>query len=220
MNDKTIIIFGTAKAKRSDSAYTLAYETGRLLAQAGFTIANGGYVLRDCDGEPEAIIIATGSEVELAVGAYDALSAKGRKVRVVSMPSTDAFDAQDAAYKESVLPTACTARVAVEAGVTGFWMKYVGLNGQRPTSHLLDLTLDLVGLAVVAPVVDGHVATFSSQGQSHRGADTHAAAGDDGALSLETQVHVLLLRLGRVTAVRVKASRSWASGSTRRARRH
>ena len=93
-------------------------------------IAKGGYVLRDCDGDPEAIIIATGSEVELAVGAYDTLSGKGKKVRVVSMPSTDTFDAQDAAYRESVLPAACTARVAVEAGVTGLWMKYVGLNGK------------------------------------------------------------------------------------------
>ena len=93
-------------------------------------IAKGGYVLRDCEGAPEAIIIATGSEAELAVAAYDELSAKGKKVRVVSMPSTDTFDAQDAAYKESVLPAACSARVAVEAGVTDFWRKYVGLAGQ------------------------------------------------------------------------------------------
>jgi transketolase len=93
-------------------------------------IEKGGYILRDCDGAPEAIIIATGSEVELAVAAYDALSAKGKKVRVVSMPSTDVFDAQDAAYKESVLPAGCTARVAVEAGVPDYWLKYVGLNGK------------------------------------------------------------------------------------------
>lgn len=93
-------------------------------------IAKGGYVLRDCDGTPEAIIIATGSEVELAVKAAEELTGKGKKVRVVSMPSTDNFDAQDAAYKEAVLPAAVTARVAVEAGVTGFWYKYVGLNGK------------------------------------------------------------------------------------------
>jgi transketolase len=92
-------------------------------------IARGGYVLRDCDGSPDVIIIATGSEVGLAVDAYNALSGR-KKVRVVSMPSTDTFDAQDAAYKESVLPAACTARVAVEAGVTDLWMKYVGLNGK------------------------------------------------------------------------------------------
>ena len=93
-------------------------------------IRRGGYTLRDCDGTPDAIVIATGSEVELAMGAADALSAKGRKVRVVSMPSSETFDAQDAAYRESVLPAAVTARVAVEAGVTGFWYKYVGLGGK------------------------------------------------------------------------------------------
>ncbi len=93
-------------------------------------IAKGGYVLKDCAGAPEVIIIGTGSEVELAVKAADELTAKGKKVRVVSMPCTNAFDAQDAAYKESVLPAACTKRVAVEAGVTGFWYKYVGLNGK------------------------------------------------------------------------------------------
>jgi transketolase len=90
-------------------------------------IARGGYVLRDCEGTPDAIIIATGSEVELAVKAAEALS--GNAVRVVSMPSTDAFDAQDEAYRESVLPKAVTARVAVEAAVTDGWWKYVGSNG-------------------------------------------------------------------------------------------
>jgi transketolase len=92
-------------------------------------IARGGYVLKDCDGTPDAILIATGSEVELAVKATEALSAAGKAVRVVSMPSTDTFDAQDAAYKESVLPKAVTARVAVEAAVTDGWWKYVGSNG-------------------------------------------------------------------------------------------
>jgi transketolase len=90
-------------------------------------IARGGYVLRDCAGTPDAIIIATGSEVEIAVKAAEAMSDKA--VRVVSMPSTDAFDAQDSAYKESVLPKAVAARVAVEAAVTGGWWKYVGSNG-------------------------------------------------------------------------------------------
>lgn len=91
-------------------------------------VAKGGYVLRDCDGTPDAIIIATGSEVALAMGAADAMSDK--KVRVVSMPCTEAFDAQSAEYKESVLPAAVTARVAVEAGVTDGWYKYVGMNGK------------------------------------------------------------------------------------------
>lgn len=90
-------------------------------------VAKGGYILRDCDGTPDVIIIATGSEVELAMNAADQVS--GKNVRVVSMPSTDTFDAQDAAYREAVLPAAVTARVAVEAGVTDFWRKYVGLNG-------------------------------------------------------------------------------------------
>ncbi len=90
-------------------------------------IAKGGYVLKDCDGTPDAIIIATGSEVELAMGAAEQLS--GKKIRVVSMPSTNAFDAQDDAYRESVLPAAVTARVAVEAAVTDAWYKYVGSNG-------------------------------------------------------------------------------------------
>jgi len=93
-------------------------------------INQGGYVLSQCDGEPDAIIIATGSEVELAVNAAQILKADGKQIRVVSMPSTNAFDAQDAAYKESVLPASVTARVAVEAGVTDYWAKYVGLNGR------------------------------------------------------------------------------------------
>ena len=93
-------------------------------------IARGGYILRDAVGTPEAIIIATGSEVELAVAAYDELTAKGRKIRVVSMPSTNEFDAQDAAYRESVLPANISRRVAVEAGVTDGWYKYVGTNGK------------------------------------------------------------------------------------------
>jgi len=91
-------------------------------------IAKGGYILKDCKGKPDAIIIATGSEVALAVGAAEKLS--GKKIRVVSMPSVDAFEAQDAAYREAVLPAAVTARVAVEAAVTDGWYKYVGLNGK------------------------------------------------------------------------------------------
>lgn len=92
-------------------------------------ISKGGYVLKDCDGEPQVILIGTGSEVELATSAAETLSAEGIKVRVVSMPCTDIFDKQDAAYKESVLPAAVTARVAIEAGSTALWYKYVGLQG-------------------------------------------------------------------------------------------
>ena len=93
-------------------------------------ISRGGYVLRDCEGTAEAIIIATGSEVSLAVDAAERLGAKGRQVRVVSMPSTDVFDAQDDAYRESVLPRAVMARVAVEAGVSATWLHYVGGRGR------------------------------------------------------------------------------------------
>ncbi|ENM5762056.1 transketolase [Vibrio mimicus] len=93
-------------------------------------IAKGGYVLKDCVGQPELILIATGSEVELAVAAYEQLSAEGKAVRVVSMPSTDAFDKQDAAYREAVLPAAVTKRIAIEAGIADFWYKYVGFGGR------------------------------------------------------------------------------------------
>jgi transketolase len=93
-------------------------------------IRRGGYVLREPDGKPEAVIIATGSEVGIAVEAAERLAEKGKRVRVVSMPSTDVFDAQDEAYRDSVLPKDLTARVAVEAGVTGYWWKYVGCNGK------------------------------------------------------------------------------------------
>jgi transketolase len=93
-------------------------------------IARGGYILKDCDGAPDILLIATGSEVQLAMGAADALAADGIKARVVSMPCTDAFDAQAADYRESVLPAAVTARVAIEAGVTDGWWRYVGMHGR------------------------------------------------------------------------------------------
>ncbi|NVH50015.1 transketolase [Photobacterium damselae subsp. damselae] len=99
-------------------------------AQQLADITKGGYVLKDCDGKPELILIATGSEVELATEAYALLTAEGRKVRVVSMPATDVFDKQDAAYRESVLPSDVTARIAVEAGIADFWYKYVGFEGR------------------------------------------------------------------------------------------
>ena len=101
--------------------------------EQGLNIARGGYVLIESAGGPatlpEAIVIATGSEVAIAVTAVNALNAAGRHVRLVSMPSTDVFDAQDAAYRASVLPAAVTRRVAIEAGATGLWWKYVGSAG-------------------------------------------------------------------------------------------
>ena len=97
-------------------------------AQVG-EIARGGYVLADADGTPDVILIATGSEVGLATQAKAKLDAQGIKTRVVSMPSTDVFDRQDAAYREAVLPKAVRKRVAVEAATRDFWRKYVGLDG-------------------------------------------------------------------------------------------
>ena len=93
-------------------------------------VERGGYILKECSGTPELILIATGSEVELAMQAAAVLSEQGRKVRVVSMPSTDVFDTQDAAYKQSVLPLEVPARIAIEAAAADFWYKYVGLDGR------------------------------------------------------------------------------------------
>lgn len=93
-------------------------------------IERGGYILKDCAGEPELILIATGSEVGLAVNAYNALTEQGRKVRVISMPCTSVFDAQDAEYKQQVLPIEVGARIAIEAAHADFWYKYVGLDGR------------------------------------------------------------------------------------------
>ncbi len=92
-------------------------------------IERGAYILSDCDGEPDAILIATGSEVELAMSAQQTLLEKAINVRVISMPSTDVFDAQDENYRESVLPSGVRKRVAIEAGVPDYWRKYVGLDG-------------------------------------------------------------------------------------------
>jgi transketolase len=93
-------------------------------------IEKGGYVLKDCEGTPDVLLIATGSEIALATGAADLLAADGINARVISLPSTDVFDAQDQEYRESVMPARVTARVAVEAGVTDGWWRYVGPQGR------------------------------------------------------------------------------------------
>jgi len=126
--------------ERNDGPVTLIFSRQNLTQQPRTpeqlaNVARGGYVLKDCDGTPEVILIATGSEVGITVEAADKLAAAGTKVRVVSMPSTDAFDKQDAAYRESVLPKAVSARVAVEAGIADYWFKYVGLNGAIVGMH-------------------------------------------------------------------------------------
>lgn len=93
-------------------------------------IQRGGYILKDCAGEPDVIFLATGSEVEIAVSAAEILGEQDRKIRVVSMPCTSVFDAQSEAYRESVLPRSVTTRISIEAGVSDFWYKYVGINGK------------------------------------------------------------------------------------------
>ncbi|MFT2099044.1 transketolase [Marinomonas sp. 2405UD66-6] len=123
-----------AAIERRDGPTSLVFSRQGLPAQARTAeqlanVAKGAYVLKDCAGTPDLILLATGSEVGLAVASAEALTEKGKKVRVVSMPSTNVFDAQDAAYKESVLPSAVTKRVAIEAAHADYWYKYVGFNG-------------------------------------------------------------------------------------------
>lgn len=115
----TALIFSRQNLKQQD-------RTPEQLAN----VYRGGYILKDCDGTPELILIATGSEVELAVEAYETLTREGKLVRVVSMPATDAFDQQDSSYKETVLPSSVTKRIAIEAGIADYWYKYVGLTGK------------------------------------------------------------------------------------------
>jgi transketolase len=93
-------------------------------------IGRGGYVIADCVGTPECIVMASGSEVEIALAGVRAAGAQGKKIRLVSMVCTERFDAQDAAYRESVLPATVRARVAIEAGSTGLWWRYVGSGGR------------------------------------------------------------------------------------------
>jgi transketolase len=123
-----------AAVERRDGPTSLIFSRQGLPAQARdaeqlANVAKGGYVLQDCAGTADLILIATGSEVGLAMDSAKALTAKGKKVRVVSMPSTNVFDAQDAAYKASVLPSNVTKRVAIEAAHADYWYKYVGFDG-------------------------------------------------------------------------------------------
>lgn len=124
-----------AALERHDGPTALIFSRQNLVQQQRNTqqladIARGGYVLRDCQGMPELIIIATGSEVSLAMQAAEQLTSSGHAVRVVSMPATDVFDAQPLDYREQVLPSAVAKRIAVEAGIADYWFKYVGLHGR------------------------------------------------------------------------------------------
>jgi transketolase len=148
---ESMVAWGEA-LKRKNGPSTLIFSRQNLpyqerSAAVVANIARGGYVLNDV-ADAKAILIATGSEVELAVAAASALAAEGIAVRVVSMPSTDVFDRQDAAYKASVL-TKGTPRVAIEAGVTDFWYKYVGLEGAV-------VGIDTFGESAPAPVLFKH----------------------------------------------------------------
>jgi transketolase len=148
---ESVVAWGES-VKRKDGPSTLIFSRQNLpfMERDAATVANvakGGYVLRDAQ-DPKAVLIATGSEVELAVKAADALAAEGVAVRVVSMPSTDVFDRQDAAYKAAVLGKGIP-RVAIEAGVTDFWYKYVGLEGAV-------VGIDTFGESAPAPVLFKH----------------------------------------------------------------
>jgi transketolase len=112
------------------------------------SIARGAYVLIDCEGAPEAIVIATGSEVGIAA-AVRSMAQQGRRVRLVSMPSSTTFERQDEAYKHSVLPPSVTRRAAVEAGVREPWWRYVGLKGQI-------VGIDTFGASAPAPELFKH----------------------------------------------------------------
>ena len=121
--------------ERNDGPSSLVFSRQNLAHQARTdeqvaNIQRGGYILRDCEGTPDLILIATGSEVALAGEAADELAKRGSKVRVVSMPCTDVFDQQDVEYRMSVLPLEVPARIAIEAGIADFWYKYVGIDGR------------------------------------------------------------------------------------------
>lgn len=124
-----------AAVERKDGPSALIFTRQNLVqmertAEQLANVSRGGYILKDSVGTPELILIATGSEVELAMKAAAQLESEGRQVRVVSMPSTNVFDKQDEAYREFVLPSEVTKRVAIEAGIADFWYKYVGFNGR------------------------------------------------------------------------------------------
>nr|WP_297460530.1 transketolase [uncultured Halomonas sp.] len=124
-----------AALKRQDGPTALVFSRQNLIGQKRSAeqmahIERGGYVLRDCQGSPDLILIATGSEVQLAMESADTLEAKGRHVRVVSMPCTTLFDRQDVDYREAVLPSHIRHRIAIEAAHTDYWTKFVGLDGR------------------------------------------------------------------------------------------
>ena len=148
------VVAWRAAIERTDGPTCLLFSRQTLPHQARdqqtlANVAKGGYVLRDAKGNPSLILIATGSELFLAMDAAKELEKKGHAVRVVSMPSTDVFDAQDDAYKASVLPNTVTKRIAIEAGSKDYWYKYVGLQGRV-------IGMDQFGESAPGPVVFEH----------------------------------------------------------------
>ncbi|MBU2826281.1 transketolase, partial [Acidithiobacillus ferrooxidans] len=140
----------SVKLERTPSLLALSRQNLPALPHTDETVANarrGGYVLKEAaNGKAEGILIATGSEVELALAAQAKLAEQGHHVRVVSMPCMNIFAAQDAAYQERVLPSSITKRVAIEAGTTGLWYRYVGLHGAV-------IGIDHFGASAPAPVL-------------------------------------------------------------------
>jgi transketolase len=130
---ETAVAWALAIERRGPTAMVLTRQAVPQQTRSAEQLANiprGGYVLIDCKDTPEALVIAAGSEVGIAAQAVKTMNAAGRRVRLVSMPSTEAFDAQDAAYREAVLPRALTRRLAVEAGARQSWWRYVGSGGR------------------------------------------------------------------------------------------
>ncbi len=156
-----LTVIRPADGNESSGAYKIAIENSKqhkptlmafsrqnLPSLAGSSmegVAKGGYAVIDCEGTPDIILIGTGSEVGLCVTAAEKLTAEGKKVRVVSMPSTDLFDAQDAAYRESILPKGVTKRLVVEAGTSFGWHKYIGTEGDA-------VCIDRFGASAPGPV--------------------------------------------------------------------
>ncbi|MBQ9536717.1 MAG: transketolase [Desulfovibrionaceae bacterium] len=129
---ETIVAWESALKTQGPTALILSRQSLPAIEREDFAFAKlrrGGYIVQDCEGSPELILLATGSEVALAAAACAALSQEGHKVRLVSMPSTEVFQAQEPEYQEAVLPKSCRKRLALEAGIPDFWWKYVGLDG-------------------------------------------------------------------------------------------
>jgi len=144
-----MLVFRPGDGNETSGAYKLAIEnrnrpSALCLSRQGMAnqanssiekVALGGYVLEDCEGSPELILIGTGSELDLCVQAAKALKAEGRKVRVVSMPCVELFEEQNESYKEDVLPNSVRRRLVVEAAETFGWHKFIGLDGDSITMH-------------------------------------------------------------------------------------